>query len=414
MPRAVAALAALVGLFAAAPAAPPAVSPDPKSLAVPPEELSKARELVRKLGSEEFAEREEAHREIAGMGRYARAALLDGVHNDPDPEVRFRAARLLPRASAEELKARIDTFLADADGKYEHDLPGWHRLRATVRGEWKMFGWTYTARPKADKAARELFIEFVRAPGGLHLLTAMNGPAEEFARAVATRKQEVSPSRLVRPGVAVQHTPALAEVAVVVFADSQVPARHATAGRTMLTSAVSASGMYSALLGADDRAVALKAVMTGWFDSRTDPLEMYYAFNLASQMNNPDAVGRLATRLMTAPGVPSAYKNIALSAVVRQKMTDQIPMLEKLFADTSTIASHVQIVNGMRVIKPVEVRDAALAAAVVLSGQNPSDYGFDAFPAGVNGNFSSVWAKMTDEKRPEAQEKWAKWRKAHP
>src|SRR4051794_786648 len=87
-------------------------SPDPKDLTVSPEELSKARELVRKLGSDFYREREEAQAELGKMGRLARQAVAEGAATDADPEIRLRCSRLLPKASADDLKARIDTFLA--------------------------------------------------------------------------------------------------------------------------------------------------------------------------------------------------------------------------------------------------------------------------------------------------------------
>src|SRR5947209_2864347 len=121
--------AALGWMLAAVPAG--AASPDPKDLADPPQELSKARELVRQLGSEVFKEREAAQTELARMGRLARPALLDAAA-DANPEVRARTTRLLPRAEAADLQARIDTFLADADGKFDHDLPGWAIVRKEV------------------------------------------------------------------------------------------------------------------------------------------------------------------------------------------------------------------------------------------------------------------------------------------
>ena len=100
------------------------VSPDPKDLAIPPQELSKARELIKRLGSEIYREREEAHAELAKMGRLARPALVEAAASDADPEVRYRCSRLLPKAGADDLKARLDTFLADTESKYEHDLAG--------------------------------------------------------------------------------------------------------------------------------------------------------------------------------------------------------------------------------------------------------------------------------------------------
>src|SRR5262249_39997780 len=114
-------VALLVGGLCAVPGF--GASPDPKDLVVPPQEISRARELVRKLGSEVYKEREDAHAELVKMGRTAKVALLEGATGDNDPEVRFRCSRLLPRAGADDLKARLDTFLADTEGKFEHDLP---------------------------------------------------------------------------------------------------------------------------------------------------------------------------------------------------------------------------------------------------------------------------------------------------
>ena len=87
-------------------------SPDPKSLEIPAEELSRARELVQQLGSEQYAEREEAEQELAKMGRLARPALLEAANTDANQEIRSRASGLLPRATSLDFKARLDVFLA--------------------------------------------------------------------------------------------------------------------------------------------------------------------------------------------------------------------------------------------------------------------------------------------------------------
>ena len=68
----------------------------------------------------------------------------------------------------------------------------------------------------------------------------------------------------------------------------------------------------------------------------------------------------------------------------------------------------------MQVRQTIEVRDAALAAALVITGQEPADYGFDAFPKNNGVNFSYVWAKIPEDKRKEAFEKWKAWREKNP
>src|SRR5262249_43770486 len=107
------------GLIAAAGAS--AGCPGPRGPGVPPGGVARAKELVRRLGSEDYKDREAAQGELAKMKRLARPVLAEAAAADPSPEVRSRAARLLPKAEADELQARIDTFLADAEGKFEHD-----------------------------------------------------------------------------------------------------------------------------------------------------------------------------------------------------------------------------------------------------------------------------------------------------
>jgi hypothetical protein len=414
MLRANFAFVVLVGFVVPATAGPPSnPDPDPKSLAVPSEELSKAKELVQKLGSDVFVERETAQRDLASMGRFARVALLDGVNIDPDPEIRQRCRTLLPKATVEEMKARLASFLADTEGKYEHDLPGWHKLRATVRGEWTMFGWKWIARPNADKAARELFIEFMKAPGGRQVLAALDGPAEELGQLVATRKTEMYQTMFPRTGGVNAHVPTVGEVGVVVFAESQVNSR--SVPRAMaLSTVLTRSGIPGVVQGTDDRAMAMRAVMNAWFDSRTDAVELYAAFTLASNMQNNEAVGRLAGRIMSTPGVQGFYKGQVLTTMVRLKMSDQIPNIEKAFTDNTVLTTTIKVVNGVQVRQSIEVRDAALAAALVMTGQEPSEYGFEAFPKNNGLNFSYVWARIPDEKRKEAFEKWKTWREKNP
>ena len=108
-----------VGLAGAATAA----SPDPKSLTIPAEELAAQRELVQQLGSEQFAEREKAEDELAKMGRSARSALVEGGEHRPEPGSSCAVFLATARAISLDIKARLDVFLADTDGKFEHDLP---------------------------------------------------------------------------------------------------------------------------------------------------------------------------------------------------------------------------------------------------------------------------------------------------
>ena len=335
------------------------------------------------------------------------------MNTDADPEVRARCRALLPKATAAEMKARLDTFLADADGKYEHDLPGWHALRAVVRGEWPVFGWTFAARPAAGKAARALFVEFLEAPEGRALLTAVGTGDPGLSTMVAELKQQLYYMRVRPPRGLPRRTPSAMEVAVVVFADSQTTFK--SAGRSNLfTSVLTSSGFVQATKGTDEKAAALRAVLGAWFDTRTDAMEMYYALTTANSVQDNAAAARLAVRLLGTPGGQGYYKGQALTTLVRLKRADRVPALEKAFADNGVLSNTTRIVNGVRVVQPIEVRDAALAAALVLTDQNPDDYGFEAYPKVPPGTFSYSYARITDDKRKEAFAKWKAWREKNP
>jgi NAD+ synthase (glutamine-hydrolysing) len=106
------------------------------------------------------------------MGRLARPALVEGAASDSDPEIRYRCSRLLPKAGADELKARLDTFLADANGKYDHDLPGLKQFRKHVG---------------SDGKARALFVEMVKSPYNVEVLQAIDKGPTEAGRAISDR-----------------------------------------------------------------------------------------------------------------------------------------------------------------------------------------------------------------------------------
>src|SRR6185312_14436091 len=199
---------AALGCFAVLPAR--AASPDPRTLDVPAAELSKARELVRQLASDVYKEREQAQANLAKMGRLARTALSEALAKDPNPEVRARAGRLLPRAESLDLQARIDTFLADTESKFHHDMPSWDLFRAEAA----------TRTPASEKAARDLYVEAIKTPANLELLAALPLGTEPAGRAIADRRLSLflqqNPNafgRFVPGGNTLPRQPTLADVA---------------------------------------------------------------------------------------------------------------------------------------------------------------------------------------------------------
>src|SRR5262249_46381809 len=146
-------------------------------------------------------EREQASEALLKIGRSAKLALLEGLKH-PDIEVQQRCQRLLISILEQDFKARLDAFIADKDGKQEHDLPSWKRYR-TLIGD--------------DSASRELFIEIVKVNRDL-LQEADSAPkkaGDRLAGEIQTLFQ-----RLFQPVPGDRRQLSQAEVAMVLFVAS--------------------------------------------------------------------------------------------------------------------------------------------------------------------------------------------------
>jgi hypothetical protein len=426
-----------------------AASPDPKDLAVPPQELLKARELVRRLASEDYGDREDAFTALAKMGRMARPALAEAATSDTSAEVRTRAARLLPRAEAEELKARIDTFLADNDQKFEHDLPAWRTFR-------NMLG--------TSKATQGLFVEMLQAPGNLEVLVALEQSEAEAGRAIADRRMSVymraNPYAFGRPVNAKplpSIPPTLAETATLLFAEILIDSKHIP--RTgFFQQQISVANMlqqspgFSVTSITGPHADPLKLLLSKWLDSRTHPddLSNYATLNVANMLRqNPESTP-LLRRTVTTEGVQSYIRYQALMYLVQRHGKEETPFVrslvisdkervegtgpatvafiggpgsiidrataEKRYAMACNVVNHVWLgnINGNG-STPVQLRDYALSILIIQSGQGLKDYHFD-FPPGAaqNGNqitypnyaFANEKDRSGDDKREMAIKKW--------
>jgi hypothetical protein len=411
-------------LFLLATASPlSAASPDPADLAVSPEIQTKARQLVQELGSEKFADREAAQEELEAMGRFAFRALLDGANNDPNPEVRHRCSELLPAATALDMKARIDTFLADVEGRYEHDLPGWNEFRATVRGEWSVFGYAIAGDRSLDRHARRVFAELLGSTENRWVLMAVTRPADEFRRLVAARRQELYDRRN-RMVDGVRAGPDLEDMTTLLFAESLTPSAIPVGPRTLsISTLISSSGFTTAARRDDDTARVYRAVAAAWLGTRLEPREMYYAMTIATNLDLPDEVCRLSVRLLTEKAATSSYRGRAAINLVNHGDKRHVPLLEKARADTfATYTVRITTVKDGKseaAAYEVQVRDMALAVSLLLTGQELDDYGFsDRYannPSYTNRAYSYTRYYFADAAaRKAAFAKWEKWRKANP
>lgn len=416
----------LIAVALAVPAPARAVSPDPATLAVPADQVSRARELIRQLGSASFRERDRATRELRKMGRLALAALAER-QGDPDPEVRMRVGAILPRAAADDLRAKVGAFLADAAGRYTHDLPGWSRFRALAGG---------------DRATRDLFAEVVRDKENHEILVALRGvpadraaglaalagavtesaadrpPVAELLRALDARRQGVQArvNPVVPAGVRRVVAPDLPAVALLLVADSLVSEKgHSrTQFQYQLINYLHTPSVRDASAGNGKYGPAFRPLVRHWLESRDGPIGLASALSLVRTLRFEAGVAtRLAARVLRAAGAQPYTRAQAAAILAQYGDRSQLFRITELFRDEAILVR-----GGPNMPHPnILVRDTALAMAVLLSGQNTAQYGFsEHYPNNeslkfnyINFRFREAGTGTTEEKRAAAFAKWKTW-----
>jgi len=395
----------LVLTAAITPAAPP-VDPDPKHLTVPPADQARAAALVEKLGSPRFEDREKAQEDLSAMGRLAVPALAEALTKNASAEVRARCQALYPRARADDLQARLEVFVADEAGKFEHELPGWAEFRQITAG--------------CGPAARAVFAEVVAHPLGRELVMT-DLPPQDLGARIAVRRQELYTRRINTTGRAGQQLPPTAvEVLALMLAETRIPSRHIP--RTSSSVLVYTTPNFaSAVNGGGREARVYRTIAGKWAASRDEALLMVQALSVATTLELSEAAD-LGARMVKTVGVTAQNKALAAMAVAKSGNPKFLPALESAFKDEGVVN-----VFGAVAIAPVgapappvaarsvQLRDIALAAAVLLTEQDPTEYGFVLAnnPSRTARYNYGVWSLPAD-RRAAAFEKWAKWRSENP
>jgi hypothetical protein len=401
-------------------------SPTPKALEVQPEELQRARVLVQQLGSDSYTQREQAQAELAKMGRLARIALQEALATHPSPEVRQRCASLLPTAIEDDIKTRLEVFLADSAGRYHHPLPGWEQFRAVVCNEWRWCGWTLGRNAALEPVARKLYADILRSPSNRQLLFLWEDPQSNLTSALAERRLELitwrNSPRVIINGQLVttpQRPPDLVDWLTVLFLEQILPTNAVAAQRSPLSAALLNSAVRDALRQNNPTGEAIRNLTLGWAMSQRDPQELYYLVLNAENLGLSSQTLPLAQRLLRHPAATVAHKMQAFNRLLQQPHPRLLPLLESLFRDESTIVNMtvVRTVNGVQQREniTVQLRDAALAAALEICQISPTNYGFiDRLPQQKTPYVQSRYYFPDDKVRQQAFERWQRERPQPP
>jgi hypothetical protein len=337
----------------------------------------------------------------------------------------------LPKATFLEMKARMEVFLADGEGRYTHDLPGWNQFRTTVCRGMYIFGRPLPADRELEKAARNVFVELIATPANKAVVMAAGGSQTELGATVINRRIELYNRRLGRggpaaqPGFGVEPTVrreiTTEDVAALLFAESLAPQTAARVPRAASISVLVNSTSFCTLArDVTDKGKVYRAVAIAWLDSRMNPMDLTYGLTIASNLGLTEQSTRAAVRLLTIPGATAQNRALAANTLRSIGGREHIPLLEPAFEDTNVLTmarpvrGRVNIMDDEN-IPEIQVRDFALAVAIQLAGEKPEDYGFidqlKENSAAINGGIGYSYTRyyVPDDKRAAAFEKWKEW-----
>jgi hypothetical protein len=314
--------------------------------------------LIAQLGDAKFAVRKSAGEKLAKIGLPAFQALEEATR-DGDREIRYRAEKVLSVIRQNDLNRRLTIFLASLDSPEDKSLPSWPRFKA-AHGN--------------TKITRSLFVEMQRAEG--ELLAQLDADPRQATdllgqRALALVQEQ---NRLNR-----DETPLpLGQIAAVFFVAGEPdtkPTSNTVALLLQLGTQQTLAGIAPAGEASDKQTLekaALSRKLLGPVLARADGSATMEAVRLAVIHNLKEGLGP-AVKLLHAPPrgrLYMVYVQYAMFVVARFGDDSHLAPLEKLFTDNTLISTPP--FRGNR--REIQVRDSALAAAVLLTKQELKDY----------------------------------------
>lgn len=330
-----------------------------------PEDV-KARDLVQSLGNSRYKVRKEAARQLVQMGRMAKRALIEGKKSS-DPEIWNRCGLLLPQALELDLKARVEAFLADTDGKQQHDLPLWSRFR-------KITG--------SDAGARKLFAEIVKTNANM-LDQCEEGP-EVAGDKYNTRAQELQYQLNFGFRNGRQQTIQVPDIAALflIGADPE-------ASKFITNTQVNPVGGFlfqpniQQTLRTGEQSPAFRKLFFSWAEQRDDVNSVSYILSVVQSLNLRKGLS-FAVKAMQMKEQQVYTRAQAVTCVGKMGGKEHAASFDSLFNDTTQVGN----LQWQNVMITTNMSDVVLAMSIHLSGQNPKDFGFDVLQTQPN----FVWA----------------------
>ncbi len=311
--------------------------------------------LIAQLGDAKFAARKSAADQLAKIGLPAYQALEDATH-DGDREIRYRAEKLLSLIRQNDLNRRLTIFLASLDSPEDRTLPSWSRFKAA-------FGNSATTR--------SLFVEMQRAEG--ELLAQLHNEPRQATELLGKKTLEYASdlNRLSREKGSLP----LGQIAAVLFVagEPDVKPSSNTVALLLQFGTQPVIRELAPLTNTTDKETTEKVTavrkLLGTVITRAEGVATQQAVQLAANYDLKEGLAP-ALKMLEAPGRIRFTIQQSMLLVVKYGDETHLPALEKLFTDNTLLSTSSS--GGVR--REIQVRDSALAAAVLMTKQQLKDY----------------------------------------
>ena len=362
-----------------------AVDPNPKSQAIPADQVARAKKLVRQLRNDDVDVRDKASSELAKMGRLSLPVLLDTLKATTSNEVETRIELLLPTARKDDFIARYPVFLADKDRKYDHDLPGWNELKRAV-GD--------------TPESRLLFSEILDSEECRANITSAFGTSTDERKAFESRwmvkyKKWLSPLNSGRDSNWELEWDVAALLADLVYGrdyhdDVRVMAVRGGMQTTEGKKAIEGKGKYSRVV---------LAFIRHWIGEQKEQHGLYAAIELCSIAKlEPHLRFKCLELSLALP--ENRRRRYVMDELAKTGDRKYIANLKALFDDQADrYQGTVRENDGTP--RLIQWRDSALAQCLLLTNQKHADYGITVLPTnrGTSPYWSDQYLFTTDKER---------------
>jgi hypothetical protein len=342
--------------------------------------------LVHRLGSADFAEREQAQRELLDLGPAALPALRRTATAD-DLELRYRALQILAELQSRLLEQTLAQLESGDPAAAVELLPGWKR---------------YSRLVGSSPEARRLFVDMVRTEPAL--MQAADGAPEQISAEFEHRCADLSLRRVQRrrDGLPVP------SVAALLFIGSLEEFSPSVTAATCVQNVVLTDGDFASEMNRPDRPESVRQLIALWV-IRPDGAAASQRLSIAIKFELPE--GMEVSREIIASGQNGIPIQQAILFIARFGSRENIAELEELLADETELPTQRR---GSTNMFSARVQDVALAGLLHLTEQEPKEYGFESIRANPQYLYNPGTMGFTsDEARQRALERWHAWRAEH-